>query len=80
MENCVKVEVGRFVDDYEGNNINESDLKVGAVIELDKGRDDLVELFFNDKLVAKGKLIDVDGANRCVRIEESFYESHIQSI
>ena len=35
-------------------------IEVDSVIELDKNVDDLVEIFVNEKLIAKGEIVVVD--------------------
>jgi flagellar motor switch protein FliN len=35
-------------------------IEIGSVVELDKNVDDLVEIFVNEKLIAKGEIVVVD--------------------
>lgn len=70
----VKIELGRthmYVEDV-------LNLNVDAVIELDKAAGDPVDIFVNDRLVARGEVL-VLNENFCIRVSEIIDQNETQS-
>jgi flagellar motor switch protein FliN/FliY len=65
VELDVKIELGRtemFIEDVLG-------LGVGSVVELDKAAGDPVDIFVNERLVARGEVLVLND-NFCVRVND----------